>query len=126
VDHELRIGDRVLHYSRYGDPSGPPVVSLGGSPSTRWKRPDAVQAIEESGLCLLIPDRPGYGGSTRQPGRTVADAATDVQALADANNWDEIPHAELIPYTGGHTQPAPAYRDLLRWLSRSLDAWTQS
>lgn len=28
----------------------------------------------------------------------------------------EIPHAELIPYTGGHIQPAPAYRDLLRWL----------
>lgn len=90
MDHELRIGDRVLHYSGYGDPIGPPVVSLGGSPSTRWKRPDAVRAIEESGLRLLIPDRPGYGGSTRQPGRTVADVATDVQALADAHGWDRF------------------------------------
>jgi len=90
VDHQLQIGDRVLHYSLYGDPAGTPAVSLGGSPSTRWKRPDAVRAIEESGLCLLVPDRPGYGGSTRQPGRTVADVVTDVQALADANNWDRF------------------------------------
>ena len=90
MDHELRIGDRVLRYCLYGDPAGPPVVSLGGSPSTRWKRPDAVRTIEESGLCLLVPDRPGYGGSTRQPGRTVADVATDVEALADAHNWDRF------------------------------------
>lgn len=90
MDHELRIGDRVVHYSLYGDPAGTPAVSLTGSPSTRWRRPDAVRVIEESGLCLLIPDRPGYGGSTRQPGRTVADVVTDVQALADAHNWDRF------------------------------------
>ncbi|WP_433168780.1 alpha/beta hydrolase [Kribbella sp. CA-247076] len=95
MEHELRIGDRVLHYCTYGDPAGPPVVSLGGSPSTRWKRPDAIRAIEDSGLHLFVPDRPRYGGSTRQPGRTVADVATDVQVIADAH------HVDRFAVTGG-------------------------
>jgi len=36
---------------------------------------------------MAVPDRPGYGGSDRQPGRTVADAAADVAAVADAQGW---------------------------------------
>jgi pimeloyl-ACP methyl ester carboxylesterase len=90
MDHSLRLGDRLLHYCLYGDLDGVPIVSLGGSPSTRWKRPDIVEVIEESGVRMLIPDRPGYGGSTRQPGRTVADVVTDVSALADAQGWDRF------------------------------------
>src|SRR6202042_2634095 len=33
------------------------------------------------GLRLISYDRPGYGGSTPQPGRTVADCAADVRAI---------------------------------------------
>jgi pimeloyl-ACP methyl ester carboxylesterase len=32
---------------------------------------------------LAVFDRPGFGGSTRQPGRTVADGARDVLTIAD-------------------------------------------
>jgi pimeloyl-ACP methyl ester carboxylesterase len=39
---------------------------------------------------MLVYDRPGYGGSTRQPGRAVADAAYDVRALADAQGWERF------------------------------------
>jgi len=63
------------------------VIVHGGSPSSRWKRPGLVDAMERSGLRLLVYDRPGYGGSTRRPGRTVADAVDDVRALADAHGW---------------------------------------
>jgi pimeloyl-ACP methyl ester carboxylesterase len=35
------------------------------------------------GIRLIVYDRPGYGGSDRMPGRTVAHAADDVQDLAD-------------------------------------------
>jgi pimeloyl-ACP methyl ester carboxylesterase len=90
VDHSLGLGDRLVHYCLYGGLGGVPIVSLGGSPSTRWKRPDIVDAIEDSGVRMLIPDRPGYGGSTRQPGRTVVDVVTDVAALADAQGWDRF------------------------------------
>lgn len=79
-----------MRYSVYGEDGGLPAMSFGGSPSTRWKRPDAVRAIQESGLWMVIPDRPGYGGSTRQPGRTVADVVTDARALADSLGWDRF------------------------------------
>jgi len=39
---------------------------------------------------MVLPDRPGYGGSTRQPGRTVASVVEDAQALADELGWDRF------------------------------------
>jgi pimeloyl-ACP methyl ester carboxylesterase len=36
------------------------------------------------GLTLVTYDRPGYGGSSPQPGRTVADCAADVRAISAA------------------------------------------
>jgi pimeloyl-ACP methyl ester carboxylesterase len=36
---------------------------------------------------MVVPDRPGYGGSTRRPGRTVASVVTDARALADSLGW---------------------------------------
>lgn len=86
----VRLGDRILLYNLYGTEGGVPAISFGGSPSTRWKRPDAVTALNESGLWVAVPDRPGYGGSTRQPGRTVASVVPDVVALADALGWERF------------------------------------
>jgi hypothetical protein len=63
--YELVIEDRVVNYCLYGPQDGTPVISHGGSPSTRWKRPNIVSAIERSGVRMLGHDRPGYGGSTR-------------------------------------------------------------
>jgi pimeloyl-ACP methyl ester carboxylesterase len=39
---------------------------------------------------LLVIDRPGYGGSTRWPGRRIADVVVDVTALADLHDWDRF------------------------------------
>nr|WP_238357040.1 alpha/beta hydrolase [Kribbella italica] len=74
----------------YGDPGGMPVVFHVGTPSTRWRRPDVVRATEESGIRLLTFDRPGYGESTRQVGRSVGDIAADVRLLADAQGWERF------------------------------------
>jgi len=80
----------MVLYTLYGPDSGLPAISFGGTPSTRWKRPDAVGAIEESGLRMAVADRPGYGGSTRQPGRTVASVVEDAATLADALGWERF------------------------------------
>jgi len=40
-----------------------------------------VRDAAARGLRLISYDRPGYGGSTAQPGRTVADCAADVRAI---------------------------------------------
>jgi pimeloyl-ACP methyl ester carboxylesterase len=86
----IRADGTVLRYCRYGQADGYPVVSNGGSPSSRWKWPALIESMRRSKLTLLVYDRPGYGGSTRRPGRTVADAADDVRALADAQGWDRF------------------------------------
>ncbi|MGZ0146354.1 alpha/beta hydrolase [Kribbella sp. WER1] len=90
MDGFVRIGDRIVFYNIYGTEGGVPTISFGGSPSTRWKRPDAVAAIDESGVRLAQADRPGYGGSTRQPGRTVASVVPDAVALADELGWERF------------------------------------
>ncbi len=42
------------------------------------------------GIRLIAYERPGYGGSDRNAGRTVADVAADVDAIADALRLDRI------------------------------------
>jgi pimeloyl-ACP methyl ester carboxylesterase len=81
---------RVLRYCLYGPEDGGPVIHCIGSPATRWLRPDRIERFERSGLRQLVYDRPGYGGSTRQPGRTVADAVADAITLADAQGWERF------------------------------------
>lgn len=55
----------------------------GGTPSSSMIYPPHLRDAEERGIRLFSYDRPGYGGSTRNRGRTVADCATDVVAVCD-------------------------------------------
>jgi pimeloyl-ACP methyl ester carboxylesterase len=89
---------RILRYCRYGPADGSPVIMHGGSPTTRWKRSDLIEAMERSKMLLVVYDRPGYGGSTRLPGRRVIDAVDDTRALADALGW---PRFALLGVSGG-------------------------
>ncbi|HEX4091404.1 MAG TPA: alpha/beta hydrolase [Trebonia sp.] len=74
-------GGRVLAVEEGGDPAGRPVLVHGGTPGSRLLYgPHALDAAER-GLRLIGYDRPGYGGSSPQPGRTVADCADDVRAI---------------------------------------------
>ena len=72
---------RTLAIEDAGDPAGRPVLVHNGTPNSRHLyRPAAADAAAR-GLRLIGYDRPGYGGSTPQPGRTVADCAADVRAI---------------------------------------------
>lgn len=86
----IRADGTVLRYCLYGRAEGYPVVFHSGSPSSRWKWPTLIGSMRRSKLSLLVYDRPGYGGSTRRPGRTVADAVEDVRVLADAHGWQRF------------------------------------
>jgi pimeloyl-ACP methyl ester carboxylesterase len=87
VDDQVCVDGRTLRFCLYGPVDGVPVIELYGTPSTRLRRPDQVAAMEQSGVRVLVTDRPGYGGSTRQPGRTVSDVARDIEVLADSQGW---------------------------------------
>jgi pimeloyl-ACP methyl ester carboxylesterase len=87
ADQAMEIDGRVVRYCLYGPVDGFPVVAHNGTPSTRWRRPDQIATMHRAGVRVLMPDRPGYGGSTRRPGRSVADVVEDVRLLADAQGW---------------------------------------
>jgi pimeloyl-ACP methyl ester carboxylesterase len=67
-----------------GDPEGLPILVHNGTPNTRHLYGPWLEDAAEHGIRLISYGRPGYGGSTPQPGRTVADCAPDVRAVAQA------------------------------------------
>jgi pimeloyl-ACP methyl ester carboxylesterase len=74
---------RTLSYGAYGADSGPTVLVLDG-PGSRGLARAAAPTAAELGLRLIAPDRPGFGDSTRVPGRRISDFPADALALADA------------------------------------------
>ncbi|MFN8482180.1 MAG: alpha/beta hydrolase [Anaerolineae bacterium] len=73
---------RELSITEAGRPNGVPVLVHHGTPGSRLLYAPWVKDARSRGIRLISYDRPGYGGSTPQPGRTVADAAADVAAIA--------------------------------------------
>jgi len=66
-------------------PSSPLAVFwLHGSPNIGSPPEPLFAAAEQNGLRWISYDRPGYGGSDPHDGRTIASAAADVAAIADA------------------------------------------
>jgi pimeloyl-ACP methyl ester carboxylesterase len=80
---ETRDGRSLTVYDG-GDPSGVPVLFHHGTPFSGRPYEPHLDAAAELGMRWLSYDRPGYARSTRAPGRTVAAAAADALAIADA------------------------------------------
>ena len=72
---------RTLAIEEGGDPAGRPVLVHNGTPNSRHLFAPVAADAAARGLRLIGYDRPGYGGSTPQPGRSVADCAADVRAI---------------------------------------------
>jgi len=77
-------GGRVLCFAEWGDPAGFPVFSLHGTPGGRLNRHPDESKYAVAGARVITYDRPGYGSSSRDPGRSVVDCVHDVAAIADA------------------------------------------
>jgi len=91
MEQTIRTADgRVLRVEIAGDRRGRPIVMHHGTPGSGHPYGPHVADAAERGVCLIGYDRPGYGGSTAQPGRTVADCAADVSAIANALGLDRI------------------------------------
>jgi pimeloyl-ACP methyl ester carboxylesterase len=87
-DAYVLVAGRQVAYRRYGNDAGKPVLFQYGTPGVRWLSPQMVAAADRAGASLLVIDRPGYGDSTRQPGRRVVDAVEDVTAATAALGWE--------------------------------------
>ncbi len=92
VEHRMSTPDgRTLAVAEWGDPTGLPVVFIHGTPGGRisWFGPDPTIDARHH-LRRFSLDRPGYGASTRQPGRRVVDIVNDVTALVDTLGIDQF------------------------------------
>jgi pimeloyl-ACP methyl ester carboxylesterase len=77
-------GGRVLAYTDLGRAGDPCLFFFHGAPLSRLHLVSLEDRFAAQGLRIVSPDRPGYGGSSPQPGRSMADWPADVAALADA------------------------------------------
>jgi pimeloyl-ACP methyl ester carboxylesterase len=79
---ELTDG-RDLAWRDFGRSDGAPVIALHGSPGSHANFAPVSEAAAREGRRLIALDRPGYGHSTFDPGRTYERSAADVGELAD-------------------------------------------
>jgi pimeloyl-ACP methyl ester carboxylesterase len=74
---------RELEVLVSGPADGLPVVFHTGTPSGPVPYAPTTRAAADNGLRLVTYGRPGYGRSTPQPGRSVADVVADTVAVLD-------------------------------------------
>ena len=132
MEHQVKNADgRRLQVLEGGIPNGRAVLVHSGTPNSRLLYEPAVSLAERQGIRMICYDRPGYGGSDRDPGRSVASCAQDVRAIADALGIERLgvwgisgggPHAiacaallaDLVPAVAVLASPAP-------WGAEGLD-----
>ena len=133
MQRSIRTPDgRTLAVEIGGDPAGKPVLVHMGTPNSRHLYGPNVRDAEQRGLRLICHDRPGYGGSSPMPGRTVADCAADVRAICAGLHIDRLamwgisgggPHVlacaallpDLVVAAASLASPAPFGAEGLDW-----------
>ncbi|MFZ0047884.1 MAG: alpha/beta fold hydrolase [Streptosporangiaceae bacterium] len=91
MERTVRTPDgRTLAVEESGDLAGRPVLVHTGTPNSRHLYDPNIRDAAARGLRLISYDRPGYGGSSPQPGRTVADCAGDVRAICAELGIDRL------------------------------------
>jgi pimeloyl-ACP methyl ester carboxylesterase len=79
---ELPSG-RTVGFADYGAPDGTAVLWCHGGPGSRLEPRHLGAAAAAAGLRIVAIDRPGYGLSTPQPGRTIAGWVPEALAVLD-------------------------------------------
>ncbi|MFL6099056.1 MAG: alpha/beta fold hydrolase [Actinomycetales bacterium] len=100
---DLRLDDgRTVHWYDTGPPDGvedPLVVYWHhGTPNIGSPPAPLFDLSHRLGVRWVSHDRPGYGGSTPQPGRTIADVVPDVVAVTAALGVDRF---AVMGHSGG-------------------------
>jgi pimeloyl-ACP methyl ester carboxylesterase len=116
---------RSLWFVERGVADGMPVLVCHGTPGSRLTRHPDPTMYERHGVRMVAYDRPGYGRSDPNLGRSVADAAADIAAIADELEFENFavvggsggaPHAlacgallaDRVVRVGALVTPAPS------------------
>jgi pimeloyl-ACP methyl ester carboxylesterase len=135
MEHRIKTPDgRTLAVQEDGDPNGKPVLAHNGTPNSRQLYGRHVADAGARGIRLISYDRPGYGASDPQPGRTVASAADDVRTICSALGISRLatwgvsgggPHVlacaallpDLVVAAASLASPAPYPAEGLDWFA---------
>ena len=90
-DGRLTLRDgRTLAWEEYGPADGLPVLQFQGTPGSRYSRHAHEDVYDRLGVRFIVFDRPGYGASSRLPGRGIAVIADDAAQLLDHLGLDSV------------------------------------
>ncbi len=90
-EEEIRLADgRRLAYAEYGDMKAEPVLVMHGIDGCRLQMPIIPQRIQKAGVRLIVPDRPGFGRSDPQSGRSMLGWASDIKELVKAIDLHDV------------------------------------
>lgn len=84
------LDGRKLAFAEYGNPAGVPFLFMHGIPSSRLAGGLIHDAACRWGARIIAPDRPGYGASDPQPGRTILAWPADVAGLIDMLGLERV------------------------------------
>jgi pimeloyl-ACP methyl ester carboxylesterase len=83
-DQRIRLADgRVVGFADYGLPAATAVLWCHGGPGSRIEPAHLAAEATRAGLRIIGIDRPGYGLSTPEPGRTITGWVPEALAVAD-------------------------------------------
>ena len=83
-ENTLQLKDgRLLGYGDYGPRNGKPVVLCHHLLGSRKEKPFDEDLLQELGVRLIVPERPGVGFSSGAEDRSLSNWAEDVRQLAD-------------------------------------------
>lgn len=107
---EMTLGDgRSLGFCEFGIGDGTPVLYQHGWPASRFEACLYSEAASKMGVRLISVDRPGFGRSQFQPGRTLLDWPSDIRELAANLGIDRF---HLLGHSGGGPYAAACAREL--------------
>ena len=89
---------RSVGFALYGAEDGYPVVVCHGTPGSRLILQLAAEFAHSAGLCLIVPDRPGYGLSSHHRHKRLIDWSRDLAMLVDHLGHR---HFAIIGISGG-------------------------
>ena len=90
-DSSFTLSDgRSLAYTDLGTSDGRAAMYFHGAPTSRLDLVGLDEAFNSLGVRVVSADRPGYGGSSAQPERTLSDWPVDVAELADHLGLDRF------------------------------------
>lgn len=81
---------RTVAWTEWGDVDGRPLLRVPGTPGCRWSVRADRRVWAERGLRVVTTERPGFGASTRLPGRGFREHADDLATVLDALGVDRV------------------------------------